>query len=332
MGERMAREGRVIAGDAEEYCGESMARWTVLHHGERELGQAVTQLEGKFFCECHDFVLRALACSHICAVQAHQAIASTAADPLSRWKSTLHYVLSPHYLQKTNKGALPGLPGDLYKPYTPGRVPTRHRRLDAGTRVLINVNQDELQVATVVSRAQDTCDVALGDGAGVCRVSQRSIVDWIARGPTHKPKYAWETARDGATVPAAARKQAPQLGRSAGTSSKPRKKACVSQSTVRRDANANANEADRPRPFKWGLTVGDVERSNTCRYDAVLVVAMHAMANSPCIRAFIDHGKPLDARLAQLDDVGRLFWQGSIAEPNSLRIPQARRAACLATA
>ncbi|MCW5672733.1 MAG: hypothetical protein KIT86_24005 [Hydrogenophaga sp.] len=64
----------------------------------------------------------------------------------------------------------------------------------------------------------------------------------------------------------------------------------------------------------------------------MLVVAMHAMANSPCIRAFIDHGKPLDARLAQLDDVGRLFWQGSIAEPNSLRIPQARRAACLATA
>ena len=187
--------GRVVAGDAEEYCGESMARWTVLHQGERQLGQAVTQLQGKFFCECHDFVLRALACSHICAVQAHQAIASMAADPLSRWKSTLHYVLSPHYLQKTNKGALPGLPGDLYKPYTPGRVPTRHRRLDAGTRVLINVNQDELQVATVISRAQDTCDVALGDGAGLCRVSQRSIIDWIARGPTHKLKFTWETAR-----------------------------------------------------------------------------------------------------------------------------------------
>jgi len=119
LGKAIADQDRVVAGDPFQYCGERTSTWTVLHDNSRQLGQAVTQLRGKFYCGCHNFVERVLECSHICAVQAFQMSSAAPDHCAALLTSTLHYAMSPNYAHARSARAVAGLPSDMYKPYPP---------------------------------------------------------------------------------------------------------------------------------------------------------------------------------------------------------------------
>jgi hypothetical protein len=90
-GKVTAGQGRVQSCETEAYCGTELEVWNVLHQEGTALGQRVTRLQGKFFCDCHDFVERAFQCRHICAVAEHEAMP---AENSQDFETTLHWALS----------------------------------------------------------------------------------------------------------------------------------------------------------------------------------------------------------------------------------------------
>ena len=211
LGKAIADQGRVVAGDPFQYCGERTSTWTVLHDNSRQLGQAVTQLRGKFYCGCHNFVERVLECSHICAVQAFQMSSAAPDHCAALLTSTLHYAMSPNYAHARSARAVAGLPSDMYKPYPPRHLSSRQRHLAKGTRVLVKQNEEELQVGAIVGKAQDTCDVSFGNSEMPSRVPYRSIIDWVSHDSGSKPRHACELTPLGGIVAAAEYKPTEQI-------------------------------------------------------------------------------------------------------------------------
>jgi hypothetical protein len=141
--------------------------WKVLHKGDTVLGQRVTRLQGGFFCDCPNFVLRAMHCKHICAVIELEAAFTRAGATTPRFESTLHRDLQPDAEVRKRSGP-------------PRAVPQRH--LAEGACVVVKTESGGTQVGTVVGNARETCDVAFGKDEPRNRVPVGSILQWVASG------------------------------------------------------------------------------------------------------------------------------------------------------
>jgi hypothetical protein len=261
----------------------------VLHKGESELGQRVTRLEGKLFCDCHVFVERVVQCQHICAVVEHEAMPTAQGDK-NKIKSTIHWAMRKQLKDQVKRGRPPGS--------------FRRRHLAEGTRVLVKTSEAESQVAVIVGNTRESCDVKLGESAAPRRVPARDIVDWLMPGKRQQERGL------GTIVPLSKVKSKSQK--------RPRKEAkLVWPPSESPEATPPAElEHDGPAPmgFRWSLFTPEVKITNTCPYDAVLAVLMHIPANDTSIQAFIRSRMEHDVQLQELDRIHALFWSDSVTE------------------
>jgi hypothetical protein len=128
-GRLIAEQGRVQCCPPEAFCGAQLEVWSVLHEGKTELGQRVTRLQGKFFCDCNSFVERVLQCEHVCAVVEREAMAAAGKD-------------QPEGPDNSARALLSKKPKDIAKR---GRPPHSYRRrhIAKGTRVLVKTRDEE---------------------------------------------------------------------------------------------------------------------------------------------------------------------------------------------
>lgn len=291
-GKAIAEQGRVQSCPREEYCGMSLEVWNVLHHGDALLGQRVTRLQGKFFCDCHDFVERAFQCRHACAVAYREAETALPASNSQGIESTLHWALSSGFSMK-RRGA-------------PRTIQRRH--LAEGARVLVKRNDIEFQIGVITGNTRESCDVKLGENDAHRRVPARSIVDWLSPGKPGKSKDA--AAALGTIVPLSKVKAAQPTQRK-------RKRTSMSQFDKTQDAAAPGLDGHgdvSPKPVPWGLTMSNVNVGNTCPYDAVFVILMHLAASSASIQGFVQVHKERDPQLQQLYHIYKQFWNDSVGE------------------
>jgi hypothetical protein len=286
----MAAHGRVQRCESEAYCDGQLDVWTVTRDDDGKLGQRVTRLDDDYFCECHRFVERALQCKHICAAIEHEATKATPSGSAEDFDSALHWALSRPLKTITKRGR----PRDSF----------RRCHLAEGTRVLVQTNETESQVAVIVASARDTCDVKMeeSDGAAAKRVPARSIVDWLKPGSRQREKPL------GTVVP---------LSKVTGPK-RVRKKARREQPASKTHVAPSPPEAVRSGPWptaiKWKIQTTELVVRNTCPYDAALAALMHIPADG--IQAFIESRVEHDAQLARARE---LFWSGSVTEASAPR-------------
>jgi hypothetical protein len=283
-GKEMA--GRVRHGPMEAYCNAQLDVWTVLHKDTAQLGQRVTRLQDRFFCDCVAFVMRAMHCRHICAVVVHEAGLGHGAE------TTLHLHMRPHAKVRERSGR-------------PRAAQQRH--LAEGTRVLVKTDDGACQVGVAVGNTYESCDVQLGEHAPPTRVPLRSILEWVTSDKPGAVQQKAQAAALGTTFP---------FPGARASASRPQKRKrqlqlCKKQA---KGPDADAPGIVGPMAIRWGLTCRDRRLTNTCPYDAIFAPLVHLLASDSAIQAFTQSRMASSPQLRALHDVCAQFWNGHSPE------------------